>query len=73
MVSVTTDRLGQLKRMAKRVSEEIDTTGDARALVLMTGRLADLNREIAELDAADVPSAADQIAARRARRRAASG
>jgi hypothetical protein len=56
--------------MARRVAEEIDVCGDARALVLLTGRLSDLNREIAELDVSDVPSPADQIAARRAARRA---
>jgi hypothetical protein len=33
---------------------------------MLKGRLADLNRGIAALDIADVPSAADQIAARRA-------
>jgi len=70
LVSVVDDRLGQLKRMARRVAEEIDVCGDARALMLLTGRLADLNREIAECDVSDVPCAADQIAARRARRRA---
>jgi hypothetical protein len=72
LVSVVDDRLGQLKRMARRVAEEIDVCGDARALVLLTGRLADLHREIAELDVSDAPCAADQIAARRARRRASS-
>jgi hypothetical protein len=72
MVSVVGDRLGQLRRMAKRVAEEIDICGDARALVLLTGRLADLNREIDELDVSDTPCAADQIAARRAARRAGS-
>ncbi|MGE5694036.1 MAG: hypothetical protein ACM4D3_02035 [Candidatus Sericytochromatia bacterium] len=63
------DRLEQLKRMARRVGEEIDTTGDARALVLLTGRLADLLEQIDELDTEGQTCAADQIAARRARRR----
>jgi hypothetical protein len=46
------------------------TSAVTRALVLLTGRLADFNREIDSLEVADAPCTADQIAARRARRRA---
>jgi hypothetical protein len=71
LVSVTEDRLAVLKRMQRRLSEQIDTNGDERALCLLMTRLQSVMAEIAELDAEDARSAADEIAARRQARLAA--
>ncbi|MGO9354801.1 MAG: hypothetical protein ACLP3C_29675 [Mycobacterium sp.] len=68
-IDVTEDRVTVLKRLQRRLQQEIDLTGDQRSLVLLTTRLQSVMAEIDELEPYSLPSAADQIAARRRARR----
>lgn len=70
MVSLATeDRLRTLERLRDRLAEELDVSGDARAVVLLATRLQDVLREIDALLPVTMSSPADRIAARRAERR----
>jgi hypothetical protein len=73
MVSVTEDRLSMLKQLRSRLSQQVDTCGDERSLCLLVTQLRAVLAEVAELDSGAELSVADQIAARRAKRRKGAG
>lgn len=66
----TSDRHSTLRRLRDRLAEEIDATDSQHNLERMAARLQSVMAEIDELAVAIDASAADQIAARRAQRRA---
>jgi hypothetical protein len=66
----TDDRLRTLERLRDRIAEQIDVTPSARDLALLSTRLESVLGQIDELLPTEGVSAADQISARRAQRRA---
>jgi hypothetical protein len=64
------DRVATLKRIAARLSEEIDECESRRDLALLVTQLRQTLAELDELEVVEGVAAADMIAQRRAARRA---
>jgi hypothetical protein len=67
----TSNRLRTLERLRDRLAEQIDSCPSARDLALLGTRLQSVLAEIAELKPSQELGPADQIAARRAKRKGA--